>query len=399
MDAGIKLTHHGHSEYPEKVTNLSEIDGVLLSHAHLDHCGALPYLDHQGLNCPIYATGATKALTKLILEDAYKIGKLKHRQLGYFHEDIDKMLACVKKIKKKEWGTIKDIRFEFFNAGHIPGSASALVETEGKRIVYSADIKVDETALHRGMDMSYADEDIDALICEATYGDRTHPARKKVEQDFAKAINNTLNNGGSVIIPVFAMGRAQEVLLVVTEILKNRDVPVYLNGMAVTATEIALKFPPSVKDHAALSKAYAKAKPLKGWRARDQAAKEQGVFITTSGMITGGPVMHYLKLLNNSRNSILFTGYQGKHTNGRLLQERGIVYMKGWKTRIKCSWKKFDFSAHAGLGELKRYIKRVNPAKLIFNHGDPDAIKNITEWAEALDFKTYAPNLCDKVVV
>ena len=202
LDAGLKLTEHA-PDYPESVENMKNIDGVLLSHAHLDHCGALPYFDHQGMRCPIYARSATKQLTKLILEDAFAIGMLTHQQIGYIHDDIDRALACVKNIRTKRKGTINEISFAFYDAGHIPGAAAILLTIAGTNILYTGDIRLEPTQLHAGADLSFGN--VHTLICEATYGDREHPDRKQTERAFVDEISQTLNQGGSVIIPVFAV--------------------------------------------------------------------------------------------------------------------------------------------------------------------------------------------------
>lgn len=399
FDAGLKLEEKG-SEYPESVTNFSEIDAVLLSHAHLDHCGALPYFDHNGLDCPIYATPATKALAKLILEDAFKVGMLTHQELGYFQDDVRAAVGCIKNIRSRQQGMVNEVKFSLHRINHIPGAAAILAETEGKRILYTGDIKLDETQLHAPTDLA-GFTNIHTLICEATYGDREHPDRKKTEKDFIGEIKTALARGGSVIIPVFALGRAQEILLIVSDACEQgvlpANVPFYLDGMAAKATELTLHFPESVKQPARLARCFRRAKRITNPGERIAAVKKQGIFITTAGMLTGGPVMEYLKCLNNPRNAILLTGYQGEHTNGRLLEEEGCVFIDGWKTRVHCAWKKFDFSAHAGLSELKRLIRAVQPKQVVFVHGEPESIKNIADWTRAMDITTHAPNLCDKI--
>lgn len=399
LDAGLKLTEHA-PDYPEHVENVKNIDGVLLSHAHLDHCGGLPYFDHEGMRCPIYARSATKQLTKLILEDAFAIGQLTHQQIGYIHDDIDRALACVKNIRTKKKGTINEISFAFYDAGHIPGAAAILLTIAGQNILYTGDIKLEPTQLHAGADLSFG-SNIHTLICEATYGDREHPDRKKTEREFIDEISQTLKQGGSVIIPVFALGRAQEILLLVGAAQEAGNlpekVPYYLDGMAASATELVLRFPETINNAPLLAKFFRRARRISGFRERVAAVKKQGIFITTSGMLTGGPVVQYLKVLNSPRNSILLTGYQGEHTNGRLLTEEGVVFIDGWRTRVQCRWKQFDFSAHAGLSELKKLVRTVKPKHVIFVHGDPAAIKSIAAWTSALDITTHAPNLCDKI--
>src|SRR3990172_3568792 len=122
LDAGIKLTEKG-TEYPVGLYEMSDIDAVFLSHAHLDHIGALPYLDHLGLDCQVFCTKGTKEIGIIMLEDAYKIGHFRHDELGYFIEDVRNAVSCMKKVKLREKGKVNDIEFEYFDAGHIPGSS------------------------------------------------------------------------------------------------------------------------------------------------------------------------------------------------------------------------------------------------------------------------------------
>ncbi|PIN85906.1 hypothetical protein COV19_07485 [Candidatus Woesearchaeota archaeon CG10_big_fil_rev_8_21_14_0_10_44_13] len=394
LDAGIKLSETG-TEFPLTVENPSGISAVFVSHAHLDHTGYLPLLDHNGMKCPIFATSPTKALTKILLADAFKIGRLKHQPLGYEEENIEKALSFTRRIKIDDEGSIGKAKFEYFDAGHIPGSSYIHVQVDGKRILYTGDINTNETRLLNGAETDYP-KDVDVLITEATYGDREHPPRQNTEKEFLNEAEETIEKGGSVLVPVFAVGRAQEIMLLLSK--ENLGVPVYLDGMAKEATELLLNYPKSIKNAAELRDAYEKVRFVKGSIQRKNIANKQGIFVTTSGMVTGGPVMDYLsKLGTDPRNSILLTGYQGEHTNGRMLLETGSVFIDGWKTKISANYKQFDFSAHAGQNDLKKLIKGVNPGKLVFNHGDPGAINALHEWADIVDIRSYAPKIGDKI--
>ncbi|MBU0460962.1 MAG: hypothetical protein KJ574_00085 [Nanoarchaeota archaeon] len=163
-------------------------------------------------------------------------------------------------------------------------------------------------------------------------------------------------------------------------------------------TKIILNNPESVRDPKALAAAAKAVKMIGGGRDRRRALMDQGIFITTSGMLTGGPVMSYLKhFYKDPDTSILLTGYQGEHTNGDLLIKKKQVYIDGWRTGVDCYVEQFDFSAHAGLSELKRIAKDASPETIIVNHGDPKAVESLAEWARALDFKVETPELGDMI--
>jgi len=395
LDCGLKLSAHG-TEFPVKIEDPAGIDAVFVSHAHLDHTGALPLFDHLGMTCPIFATKTTKALSRLLLRDAFKVGKLTHQHMGYDVADIRKVLSCMNRVSIETKGNRDGIGYEYFDAGHIPGAASIYVNIEGKRILYTGDINTIETRLHHAADTDFPE--VDLLICESTYGDREHPDRKKEERDFIASVEETLGRGGNVIVPVFAIGRSQEILLLLAE--QNFGVPIYFDGMGVKATDIILENPESIKDAKKLKSAFKKAKLIRKPGDRQEVLGKQCIIITTSGMLTGGPIIHYLKYMHTEpKNSILITGYQGEGTNGRMLLEKGELFIDGFQKKIFCEVKKFDFSAHLGLSEIKALVRKVNPKKVIFMHGDEKPLLNLAEWASALDIDVTVPNLGDSIEV
>ena len=230
------------------------------------------------------------------------------------------------------------------------------------------------------------------MICESTYGDREHAKRPQEDQRFIQAVKDTIKRGGTAIIPVFALGRSEEVLLILAK--ENWNVPIYFDGMANAATEITLENPDTIKDPKALADIFKKVKRVKRDSERIDALKQQSIIVTTSGMLTGGPVITYLKNLSgNPKNSVLLTGYQAEETNGRMLLEKGEIFADGWRKKVKCTVEQFDFSAHSGISELKELIRKTNPKKVFFIHGEEKSAKNMQEWADAIGIEAYAPEL------
>src|SRR3989338_5823585 len=168
MDCGIKI-EPGYLDHPSRISNAEEIEAVFLSHAHLDHTGHLPNLIHEGLNCPIYCTAATKETAKILLEDAHKIDMSEHRHPGYDKEDIEEVLKLMRDVKFRQDMSISNTRFRFYDAGHIPGSSSIMLSGGGKKILYTGDIQLRDSLLQKGADTNYG-EKIDILIIESTYG-------------------------------------------------------------------------------------------------------------------------------------------------------------------------------------------------------------------------------------
>lgn len=393
LDCGLKITPDG-TQYPSEIDNVSSIGVVFISHAHLDHTGALPYFDHKGMQCPILMTNGTKLLTKLLLKDAFKIGKITHHHLGYEKADIYKVVSCIKNTLVDRVGEINGIKYEFFDAGHIPGSTSIFLDYYGHKILYTGDIKTTDTKLLSAGETNFPQ--IDTLICESTYGDRDHDPRKTQESKFISAIHETLNRGGNVLIPVFAVGRAQEILMLIEK--ENFNVPIFVDGMSVEATKLILADPTTLRDSKTLRNSFKHAKHIKHRRDRDQVLRQQSIIITTSGMLTGGPAMFYLKHIHlHSKDSILLTGYQGEQTNGRMLIENKCVYVDGFKYNVKCEFQKFDFSAHDGMSEIKKLVRDIKPKQVIFMHGDEHSVLNLAEWADAIGIKSYAPGIGDEI--
>jgi len=218
MDAGLKFKEHGF-ESPFQVDDLPKVDALFLSHAHLDHSGALPLFEHYDLLCPIYATEQTRDLTAIMLKDSYKIARIKHLHPAYAKPDLRKVYNSTIPVQFEKSYTRDNIEFKFLNAGHIPGSAMILIKTEGKKILYTGDYKMKSTELMKGasgdVDRLIASgelKDIDILISETTYGGKNMQDHEEVEVAFLDKVAQVVDKG-SVVIPIFALGRAQDILL------------------------------------------------------------------------------------------------------------------------------------------------------------------------------------------
>lgn len=379
-------------ELPTRI-NFHDIKAVFLSHAHMDHCGALPLFDHFGLKCPIFTTRTTKKICQIMFKDAEKLGKMKDPQHATTSENSHAILDAMQLVPKGKEQQFDDLSFEFFHAGHIPGAVATLVKYQGKSIIYSGDIS-EASQLMTGVEKM---PKADVLICEATYGNRCHPPRQESEQRFLEAVQEVLEAGGSVIVPSFALGRAQEIILLLDK--GNFNVPIYLDGMARKITQVCLDEPKSIRDGRALQHAMRNVNMV-SFKERERAAKKQGIFVTTSGMMSGGPVMSYLKYMHKSnKNAIFLVGYQAHGTNGRRLMNGEELIIDGEHIAWNGTFDHFDFSAHSGQDELIRYIDAINPKHLILNHGDPDAIETLGKLCEKNGRKVYMPHLGETIII
>ncbi len=398
LDAGIKFKEGGFA-YPEKIVNLPDVDGLLISHAHLDHTGALPFFEHYKIICPIYCTKLTYVITKVLLKDSYKIARIRNLHPAYNKTDLHEVEKDVRFVKYDREYKHRKIKFTFRNAGHVPGSAMILVEAEGKKILYTGDTKLRTTELVKGAFTDY--KDIDVLIIESTYGVRELPDRNELRKKFLDKIEEVINKGGSVLIPVFSLGRSQDILIMLAQ--RKFKVPIYFDGMCKKITNRILGVnDPYVNNRKILEEMFnKKVIHIGSEKHRRHALSQQGIYVTTSGMMQGGPVLSYLnEMWHDPKHAILLMGFQCKRTNGRHLIEEGYVYLNGWRTYVKCSVEKFDFSGHADKEDLKEIIRRINPKKLVIQHGDSEAVEQLRSWAEKENkYVVYAPEIGEEIEV
>ena len=401
FDAGVKFIQGG-VEYPKFLDKIFGIDAVFISHAHMDHSGALPMLEHKRLNCPIYMTSMTKGISDFLLEDAYHLDKLRNIHPAYIERDIKKAQKDTHLVKfDKLYETKKkDIKFSFINSGHIPGSASILMDIEGKKVVYSADVNTDDTMLMEPSNIQSL-RDVDVFITETTYGDRYHPDLNKTREDFLYCVKKGLEKGGSILLPVFSVGRAQEILILLSKL--DYDCEIYIDGLAKKISEFILN--PNVSSKYIdnldiLEYMYKKARKVFP-KEREVIARKKGVIIlSSSGMMQGGPVMTYAKhIIHKKENTIILSGYQGNGTNGRSIFEDRTFYNNHQRHHVICDVKKFDFSAHLGRDDIQRVLKSVKPKVVILNHGDISAMQSMELWIKEhlKDVKVLVPEIGEEL--
>lgn len=350
------------------------IDYALMTHPHLDHIGMAPAL-YRDFVCPIFGTISTFDQGYLLLKDALKIARIK-REIARFSANNIKTMA------RNEVDVTFGQNFDLgtktctvFNAGHVPGSVSYLVEGK-KSVLYTGDFNTKTTRLVRGADIRC--RGIDVMMTESTYAFKEHPPRKEVEEDFLDTVKATVENEAIALVPVFAVGRSQEILLILEEL--NKKYPIYLDGMAKDATQIALRYPEFLEDHKALKKAMNKVIPVYTNKDRKMAVSHPCIIVTTGGMLSGGPIGWYIKkLYNRSDCSINLTGFCVESTPGRVLMDTGKFVNEEVNLKLKMGINHFDFSAHIGREDLFSIIKRVSPEKVVCMHGD-----NCEKFAEEL---------------
>ena len=388
FDFGVKIDHK--TEYPVGMPN---VDALILSHAHLDHSGFSPGLYEKEM-IPTFGTPPTLRLSNLLLDDTLEIARKQHQRPPFQKRQLKEYVNRYVGTDYHRVTHFGNFDIEFYDAGHICGSAITLVErAKGKdyrRVAYTGDFKLQSQLLHKGAEVVQSD----VLIMESTYAGREHPDRRKTVSDMVERIEEVIDNSGIALIPAFAVGRSQELLLM----LYNAGLAEYtfIDGMAKDATSIVMGFPEYVDNADSLAKAVRQVNWVSEREDRKTALAGPSIILTTSGMLNGGPVLDYITKLNKNSH-IFLTGYQQEGTNGRMLLESGQVVVEGERHRIHTPVTFHDFSAHAGKSDLHEFVKRSSPKAVVCIHGDEQSTKELAESFNMEGYEAYAPRIGDVI--
>ncbi|MDE1871375.1 MAG: MBL fold metallo-hydrolase [Candidatus Micrarchaeota archaeon] len=381
LDAGIKLGEV--EEHPTiKDEELKSIDGIFISHSHLDHIGYLPHIYSAGYRGSIYTTKPTMEFTNVLISDYMHISNPR----DVTKEGLNRLQKSYKVCDFRKDVKINDLTVRFLPSGHIVGSSMISVSDGKSTLIYSGDLNLAKTKLLEGADMKGLAAK--SLIIESTYGGKNDifPAEGVVAQKMLKGIKETLSIGGKVIIPSFAVGRAQEILLMLDDYVNSGllpKVPIYVDGMINKAMRIhrhnvifcrkELQMRILMSDYDPFKSSNFVPVDSKSQRSKIVNEEESCIIVTTSGMLTGGPVIYYLqKLAGNSTNKVILVGYQAEGTPGRQLQD-GVKRIKldKYNVEVKLSVESHHLSAHADRRQLETMIGKVSGLKNVFiMHGE-----------------------------
>ncbi|MGM5482137.1 MAG: beta-CASP ribonuclease aCPSF1 [Nanobdellota archaeon] len=396
LDCGIDVAleeSYPHLEAPE--FKIDELDAVIITHSHLDHCGFVPYLFKYGYKGPVYCTEPTRDIMALLCLDNIKITHSSGKEPIYSIDDVKEMVKHTIVLEYDEVSDLTpDIRMTLHNAGHIIGSSMCHINIGNglHNFLYTGDMKYGYTEVLEKSLTKF--QRLETLMIEGTYGGKNNnpEPRKESEQRFRDTITGTINRKGKVLIPVLGVGRAQEMLLLLDNMYKEGlldNIPVYIDGMVWDVTAIHSAYPEFLNskvrklifhknENPFLSENF---KKIGSNKERQQVIEsgEPGIFLATSGMLVGGPSVEYLKAFGeNKNNSLIFTSYQGEGSLGRRIQrgEREIGFANGNKQDIYTLKMQIEtiegFTGHSTRKELMGFIYRLNPKprKVIIQHGE-----------------------------
>lgn len=382
---------------------LDDLDAVVIGHAHLDHTGFLPTLCKYGYKGPIYCTEPTLPMMNLIQLDAIKVAAAQGRTPIYSERDVKQIM---KQTITLPYGTVTDIspdiKLVLANAGHILGSALCHfhIGNGDHNFVYSGDIKFGKSILFEAASWNFPR--VETLLVESTYGlkEDIQPTRQEVESSFINAVNNTLADGGKVLIPIPAVGRAQEIMMVIDHYMKSGEMveaPVFTEGMISEASAIHESYPEylarelkqkilETDDNPFDSEYFTN---IEHADTREEPMRENSpcIILATSGMLEGGPVLEYFKnIAPDKKNKVLFVSYQVNGTLGRRVldgSKQATMLGKEGKVEIvsiNCGVEKLDgFSGHSDYNQLMSFVQKLRPKlrRVLVNHGERSKSKNL----------------------
>ncbi len=403
IDAGLHPKHEGEEALPlYRLVKDGSLDAIVISHAHQDHIGSLPVLMRRQPQARVFMTHATAKLSDIMLHNSVNVMARQRDELGirtyplFTHREADRASELWQTVGFGQHWTVEgervpkpdhDLTFETYESGHILGSAGVLFRAEGKKIFYTGDVNFLDQTLMRSAD--FPESDIDVLIIETTRGDRALDSaytRQNEEKRFLTAIEEAFDKGGSVLVPVFALGKTQEILTMFHLFRRQgelKDVPIYIGGLSTKITimhdQLASLAPRQYEGLQILDSIGPHV--LGGRDIQTTQISRRRIYALSSGMMTEKTLSNQLaeRFLSDARQSVFFVGYADPESpGGRLKAARpgDLVQLDdGFPSqKLACEVREFDFSAHAPRELLLEYILKLSPRVVILVHGDPPAV-------------------------
>jgi Cft2 family RNA processing exonuclease len=409
LDCGMHPKNVGEDALPNfKAIADREIEAVLISHGHQDHIGTLPVLMRRFPNAQIFMTEATAEIGNTLLHNSVNVMTRQHEEIGamsyplFTHRETDRVSElwrwCPLRQRISIFGgrapqqDADTLTFEFFDAGHVLGSTGILLRVGGQTIFYTGDVNFDDQTIMEAA--IFPEEKIDILIMECTRGDHAKPAgwtRAGEERRLAEAIDRAFKRGGCVLIPVFALGKTQEVLAMLYKFRRERllsEFPIYIGGLSSKMTDIYDRRASMTRRQLQRLQLMEETAPfvLNGQTIHDAPVRAGRVYALSSGMMTPKTLSNTFarRLVENPQHSVFFVGYADPQSPAGILRDSarpGDVMLDPDESaqRVRCNIEQFQFSAHATRETLIEYANKLSPQKIVLVHGDPPAV----QWMQA----------------
>jgi Cft2 family RNA processing exonuclease len=409
LDCGMHPKNNGEEALPNfKAIADRKIEAILVSHGHQDHIGTLPVLMRRQPAARIFMTETTAEIGGVLLHNSVNVMTRQREEIGatlyplFTHRETDRasdlwqwcplrqpMLISGERAPKRETDALT---FEFFDAGHVLGSAGILLRADGRTVFYTGDVNFDDQTIMEAA--IFPEEKIDILIMECTRGDHAKSAgwtRTTEERRLAEAIDAAFKRDGCVLIPVFALGKTQEALAMFSKFRKERilsEFPIYIGGLSSKMTDIYDRRAHIARRQLGRLHLMQETAPfvLNGQTIYKAPIRPGRIYALSSGMMTPKTLSNIFarRLVENPRHSVFFVGYADPESPAGLLRDAapgGDVVLDSDEPvqRVRCNIEQFQFSAHASRETLIDYAKKLSPRKIVLVHGDPPAV----EWMKA----------------
>jgi Cft2 family RNA processing exonuclease len=397
-----------------------EVEAILMSHAHQDHIGSLPLGMRRFPGARIFMTAATAEVGSVLLHNSVNVMTRQREEIGemsyplFTHREIDRAS------ERWHWCPLRQrisiageraaqrekeaLTFEFFDAGHVLGSTGVMLRAEGQTVFYTGDVNFDDqTVMETAI---FPEEKIDVLVMECTRGDHAKPegwTRASEERRLAAALVAAFERDACVLIPVFALGKTQEILAMLHKFRRQRllpEFPIYIGGLSSKFTDIYDRRAHTTRRQLPRLKLMREVAPfiLNDETVRDTPVRGGRVYVLSSGMMIRKTLSNVFarRIIENPQHSIFFVGYANPESPAGLLRDAGTggeaaLDLDKPPQRIRCNIEQFQFSAHATRESLIDYAKKISPRKILLVHGDPPAV----EWMRA----TLSNELSDSEVI
>jgi len=405
LDCGMHPKNTGDDALPLfKAIADRDVEAVLISHAHQDHIGTLPLAMRRFSGARVFMTEATAEIGSVLLHNSVNVMTRQREEIGelsyplFTHRETDRSSERWRRCPLRQQMSIAGERaprrekhalaFEFFDAGHVLGSTGIMLRTEGRTVFYTGDVNFDDQTIMEAA--VFPEEKIDVLIMECTRGDHPKPegwTRANEERRFSEALGAALERDACVLIPVFALGKTQEILAMLYKFRRQRllpEFPIYIGGLSSKFTDIYDRRTHTTRRQMPRLKLMRDVAPyiLNDETVRDTPVRGGRVYVLSSGMMIPKTLSNVFarRIIENPIHSIFFVGYANPESPAGLLRDAGTdgeVALDPNKPRqqIRCNIEQFQFSAHATRESLIHYAAKTSPNKILLVHGDPPAVE------------------------
>lgn len=374
LDYGVNFDERDIPQLPLHVRPV-DVNALVISHAHLDHVGAAPYLFITG-NPKTITTKPTLDVARLLTIDFLRLNA---HYIDYELREFDRMYNNAEFLGYGEKTEVNAFEIQHFNAGHIIGSSLIYVKTpSGEHVLYTGDFNAVQTWTLSSAEIPPVKPT--TVVVESTYGARNHPPRHLVEKHLLEVVEDTVDRGGVVLIPAFSVGRTQEVMTFLYAQAPYLDI--YVDGLSRDITELYMKHKKFLRDPDLFAKVVENVNFVTDFATRKKILKKPCVIIASAGMLKGGPSLYYLKQIQgNARNTIVLVSYQATNSNGHKILENGVLEEQGIKEPIKARLLWLDLSSHSGSDDIIKFILHYKNSvrNVIIVHGSPEDADKLLE--------------------